>query len=66
MLEAAAVSISVPKIKQEPTETTAIHKLVHVFCDDRDGTDSSGDEAVTGGSAGAATVGPHKFLMEYL
>jgi hypothetical protein len=63
MVEAAAVSRSRPKIKQEPAETTAICKLVRVFCDDRDSTDSSGDEAAAGGGAGAA-AGARKFLVE--
>jgi len=59
---AAAVMRSQRKIKQGPAETTTIHKLVRVFCDDRDATDSSGDEATAGDGAGARGV--RKFLKE--
>jgi len=60
---AAAVMRSQRKIKQEPAaETTTIRKLVRVFCDDRDATDSSGDEAAAGDGAGARGV--RKFLKE--
>ncbi|CAD6340156.1 unnamed protein product [Miscanthus lutarioriparius] len=59
---AAAVMRSQRKIKQEPSETTTIRKLVRVFCDDRDATDSSGDEATAGDGAGARGV--RKFLKE--
>ncbi|CAN6202436.1 unnamed protein product [Urochloa humidicola] len=51
------------KIKQEPAaEPTTIRKLVRVFCDDRDATDSSGDES--GGAAVAAPRGVRKFVRE--
>jgi hypothetical protein len=64
MLETAAVRILVSKINQEPTETITIRKLVCVFCDDRDGMDSTSDEAAAGGGARAAG-GLHKFLVEH-
>ncbi|CAL5036915.1 unnamed protein product [Urochloa decumbens] len=51
------------KIKQEPAPepSTTIRKLVRVFCDDRDATDSSGDEAA---GDGAAPRGVRKFVRE--
>ena len=73
MVEAAAVvhkaaaavmrSSSQKKIKQEPAETTTIRKLVRVFCEDRDATDSSGDEAAAGDGASGAR-GVRKFVKE--
>ncbi|CAL5051193.1 unnamed protein product [Urochloa decumbens] len=54
------------KIKQEPAApepSTTIRKLVRVFCDDRDATDSSGDEAAGDGDR-AAPRGVRKFVRE--
>ena len=66
MVEAAmahrAAAMRQRKMNQEPVpEPTTIRKLVRVLLDDRDATDSSGDEA---GAAGAAPRGVRKFVRE--
>ena len=66
MVEAAmahrAAAMRQRKMNQEPVpEPTTIRKLVRVLWDDRDATDSSGDEA---GAAGAAPRGVRKFVRE--
>jgi len=71
MVEAAmaqrAAAMRQRKMKQEPVaEPTTIRKLVRVFWDDRDATDSSGDEAGAGDGAGDGTAprGVRKFVRE--
>ncbi|CAN6214998.1 unnamed protein product [Urochloa humidicola] len=61
--KAKATVVRQRKIKQEQPaiEPTTTRKLVRVFCDDRDATDSSGDEAA--GDA-AAPRGVRKFVRE--
>ncbi|RLM54683.1 ethylene-responsive transcription factor CRF1-like [Panicum miliaceum] len=59
----AAMAMRQRKMKQERVaEPTTIRKLVRVFWDDRDATDSSGDEA--GAGAGTAARGVRKFVRE--
>ncbi|KAG2604354.1 ethylene-responsive transcription factor 2-like [Panicum virgatum] len=71
MVEAAmaqrAAAMRQRKMKQEPVaEPTTIRKLVRIFWDDRDATDSSGDEAGAGDGAGDGTAprGVRKFVRE--
>ncbi|CAN6172621.1 unnamed protein product [Urochloa humidicola] len=61
--KAKAPAVRQRKIKQEQpaAEPTTIRKLIRVFCDDRDATDSSGDEAA---GDGAAPRGVRKFVRE--
>ncbi|OEL33343.1 hypothetical protein BAE44_0005638 [Dichanthelium oligosanthes] len=59
---AAAAAMRQRKVKNESAEEpAAIRKLVRVFCEDRDATDSSGDEAA---DDGGAPRGARKFVME--
>lgn len=51
------------KIKKEPAETATVPKLVRVFCDDLDATDSSGDDEAAA-SGGVAARGARKFILE--
>ncbi|RLN13498.1 ethylene-responsive transcription factor CRF1-like [Panicum miliaceum] len=69
MVEAAmahrAAAMRQRKMKQEPVAgPTTIRKLVRVFWDDRDATDSSGDEAGAGDGAGTAPRGVRRFVRE--